>query len=57
MEGVELGVPAAGPDQVVVSPDFSLLHDDGMDGDLTRRGRPAAWAVFGEGQPPGQAGR
>ncbi|WP_176611321.1 polyprenyl synthetase family protein [Actinomadura sp. WMMB 499] len=27
---------------------FSLLHDDIMDGDLTRRHRPAAWAVFGE---------
>lgn len=27
--------------------DFSLLHDDVMDGDLTRRHRPAAWAVFG----------
>lgn len=30
--------------------DFSLLHDDVMDGDLTRRHRPAAWAVFGVGQ-------
>jgi geranylgeranyl diphosphate synthase type I len=30
--------------------DFSLLHDDVMDGDRTRRGRPAAWAVFGVGQ-------
>lgn len=27
--------------------DFSLLHDDVMDGDLTRRHKPAAWAVFG----------
>lgn len=27
--------------------DFSLLHDDVMDGDLTRRHRPTAWAVFG----------
>lgn len=27
--------------------DFSLLHDDVMDGDLTRRHRPSAWAVFG----------
>nr|WP_262402289.1 polyprenyl synthetase family protein [Actinomadura sp. CNU-125] len=26
---------------------FSLLHDDIMDGDRTRRHRPAAWAVFG----------
>jgi geranylgeranyl diphosphate synthase, type I len=30
--------------------DFSLLHDDVMDGDRTRRGRPAAWVVFGTGQ-------
>lgn len=29
--------------------DFSLLHDDVMDGALTRRHRPAAWAVFGTG--------
>ena len=30
--------------------DFSLLHDDVMDGGLTRRHRPAAWSVFGTGQ-------
>jgi geranylgeranyl diphosphate synthase, type I len=30
--------------------DFSLLHDDVMDGDRTRRGRPAAWVVFGAGR-------
>jgi geranylgeranyl diphosphate synthase type I len=29
---------------------FSLLHDDVMDGDLERRHRPTGWAVFGEGQ-------
>jgi geranylgeranyl diphosphate synthase, type I len=29
--------------------DFSLLHDDVMDGDLTRRGRPAAWSLYGTG--------
>lgn len=28
---------------------FSLLHDDVMDGDLTRRHRPAGWVVFGVG--------
>ena len=28
---------------------FSLLHDDVMDGDATRRGRPTAWTVFGSG--------
>ncbi|CCH33333.1 family 2 encapsulin nanocompartment cargo protein polyprenyl transferase [Actinosynnema sp. NPDC047251] len=26
---------------------FSLLHDDVMDGDATRRHRPTAWTVFG----------
>jgi geranylgeranyl diphosphate synthase, type I len=30
--------------------DFSLLHDDVMDGDLTRRHRPAAWSLFGVGE-------
>lgn len=30
--------------------DFSLLHDDVMDGDLVRRHRRAAWAVFGTAQ-------
>jgi len=29
--------------------DFSLLHDDIMDGDATRRHRPAAWKLFGIG--------
>jgi geranylgeranyl diphosphate synthase type I len=28
---------------------FSLLHDDVMDGDHERRGRPAAWVAFGIG--------
>ncbi|MBV9844503.1 MAG: polyprenyl synthetase family protein [Kutzneria sp.] len=28
---------------------FSLLHDDVMDGDLSRRHRPTAWSVFGTG--------
>ncbi|MBB4685680.1 family 2 encapsulin nanocompartment cargo protein polyprenyl transferase [Amycolatopsis jiangsuensis] len=28
---------------------FSLLHDDVMDGDETRRHRPTAWTVFGTG--------
>lgn len=28
---------------------FSLLHDDVMDGDVTRRHRPTAWSVFGIG--------
>ncbi len=28
---------------------FSLLHDDIMDGDATRRGRPTAWRAYGTG--------
>jgi len=28
---------------------FSLLHDDIMDGDQTRRGRPTAWKAYGTG--------
>jgi geranylgeranyl diphosphate synthase type I len=30
--------------------DFSLLHDDVMDSDLTRRHRATAWSVFGAGR-------
>ncbi|XVQ16288.1 family 2 encapsulin nanocompartment cargo protein polyprenyl transferase [Spirillospora sp. CA-255316] len=33
---------------VELAHNFSLLHDDVMDGDLTRRHRPTAWSVFGE---------
>jgi geranylgeranyl diphosphate synthase type I len=29
---------------------FSLLHDDVMDADVTRRHRPSAWSVFGVSQ-------
>lgn len=51
--------PAAGCDGAAAIPaavavelvhDFSLLHDDVMDRDLTRRHRPTAWALFGVGQ-------
>nr|WP_231500036.1 family 2 encapsulin nanocompartment cargo protein polyprenyl transferase [Saccharothrix sp. NRRL B-16314] len=38
-------VPAAAAVELVHN--FSLLHDDVLDGDLTRRHRPAAWHVFG----------
>jgi geranylgeranyl diphosphate synthase type I len=44
------GVPAAAvPAAVAVElvHNFSLLHDDVMDGDVTRRHRPTAWSVFG----------
>jgi geranylgeranyl diphosphate synthase type I len=38
-------VPAAAAVELVHN--FSLLHDDVLDGDLTRRHRPTAWHVFG----------
>jgi geranylgeranyl diphosphate synthase, type I len=44
----ERGVPAAAA--VELAHDFSLLHDDVMDGDARRRNRPTAWAVFGSAQ-------
>lgn len=45
---VELALPAAAAVELVH--DFSLLHDDVMDGDAERRHQPAAWAVFGTPQ-------
>jgi geranylgeranyl diphosphate synthase type I len=55
---VLLCAQAAGGDPVDAVPaavaveyvhNFSLLHDDVMDGDTTRRHRPTAWTVFGTG--------
>ncbi|MFC5187539.1 polyprenyl synthetase family protein [Actinomadura harenae] len=46
---VTAAVTAAGVAVEMVH-DFSLLHDDVMDRDTTRRHRPAAWTVFGTGQ-------
>nr|WP_235834264.1 family 2 encapsulin nanocompartment cargo protein polyprenyl transferase [Actinomadura logoneensis] len=43
----QAAVPAAVAVELVHN--FSLLHDDVMDGDLTRRHRPTAWNVFGAG--------
>ncbi|MGP4021398.1 family 2 encapsulin nanocompartment cargo protein polyprenyl transferase [Saccharopolyspora sp. 5N708] len=40
-------VPAAVAVELVHN--FSLLHDDVLDGDVTRRHRPTAWTVFGSG--------
>jgi geranylgeranyl diphosphate synthase, type I len=40
-------VPAACAAELVHN--FSLLHDDVMDGDLTRRHRATSWSVFGMG--------
>jgi geranylgeranyl diphosphate synthase type I len=44
----DAAIPAAVAIELVH--DFSLLHDDVMDCDLTRRHQPAAWTVFGTGQ-------
>ncbi|MBB6170968.1 geranylgeranyl diphosphate synthase type I [Nocardiopsis mwathae] len=43
----EDAVPAAVAVELVHN--FSLLHDDVMDRDTTRRHRPTAWTVFGSG--------
>ncbi len=40
-----VGVPGAVAVELVHN--FSLVHDDVMDGDLERRHRPAVWAVWG----------
>jgi geranylgeranyl diphosphate synthase type I len=45
--GPERGVPPAAAVELVHN--FSLLHDDIMDGDTERRHRPTAWTVFGIG--------
>ncbi|MFC4563350.1 family 2 encapsulin nanocompartment cargo protein polyprenyl transferase [Nocardiopsis mangrovi] len=44
---VERAMPAAVAVELVHN--FSLLHDDVMDGDATRRHRRTAWSVFGVG--------
>ncbi|HEX7106277.1 MAG TPA: polyprenyl synthetase family protein [Acidothermaceae bacterium] len=41
----EIGIPGAIAVELVHN--FSLLHDDVMDGDEERRHRPTAWTVFG----------
>ncbi|MFJ4580072.1 polyprenyl synthetase family protein [Streptomyces echinatus] len=43
----QAGVPAAVAVELVHA--FSLLHDDIMDGDATRRRRPAVWRAYGTG--------
>jgi geranylgeranyl diphosphate synthase type I len=43
----DCGIPGAVAIELVHN--FSLLHDDVMDRDLTRRHRPTGWVAFGEG--------
>lgn len=45
--GARASVPGAAA--VELMHNFSLLHDDIMDDDARRRGRPSAWTVFGIG--------
>jgi len=47
--GGDVDVALAGAAAVELIHDFTLLHDDVMDDDHERRGRPAAWTVFGIG--------
>lgn len=44
--GDDIGIPAALACELIHN--FSLLHDDVMDGDTERRHRRTAWAEFGE---------
>jgi geranylgeranyl diphosphate synthase, type I len=44
------GAALAGAVAMELTHSSTLLKDDVMDGDLTRRQRPAAWTVFGESQ-------
>ncbi|MDT4921872.1 MAG: geranylgeranyl diphosphate synthase, type [Pseudonocardiales bacterium] len=43
----DCGIPGAVAIELVHN--FSLLHDDVMDRDVTRRHRPTGWVAFGEG--------
>lgn len=43
-----VAVPAAAAVELIHN--FSLIHDDVMDRDATRRGRPTVWAVFGSAE-------
>lgn len=45
--GADARVAVPGAVAVELVHNFSLLHDDVMDGDATRRHRPTAWAVYG----------
>ena len=47
--GADAGQAISGASAVELVHNFSLLHDDVMDRDATRRHRPTAWTVFGIG--------
>lgn len=48
--GAEASAAVPGAVAVELVHNFSLLHDDVMDGDTERRHRPTAWALMGEGE-------
>ena len=48
--GADAGVALSGAAAVEMIHDFTLLHDDVMDQDRERRGRPTAWTCFGVGR-------
>jgi geranylgeranyl diphosphate synthase type I len=47
--GGSAAVAVPGAVAVELVHNFSLIHDDVIDGDLTRRHRPTVWSVFGVG--------
>ena len=47
--GADAGVGVAGAVAVELVHNFSLLHDDVIDGDRERRHRPTVWALYGVG--------
>ena len=47
--GAEVGAPGGVAIELVHN--FSLVHDDLMDGDLERRHRPTVWALWGPASP------
>ena len=44
----EWAIPAAAAAELIHN--FTLVHDDIQDGDVTRRHRPTVWAIWGEAQ-------
>jgi geranylgeranyl diphosphate synthase type I len=48
--GCDSDVALAGAAALEIVHDFTLIHDDVMDDDRERRGRPSAWTCFGIGR-------